>query len=187
MGLEIDWEEWSPGNFTTPGPVPVTSTPGPITTTGPANCAGDPNPTWAPETEIPIGLSCDASKIVGGQPAPQGRFPWQVNYSWGCGGTILNDRWILTAAHCCEAMQEHMVMVGDYHFDDPDVGEFQVEADMVIMHPDYKQHPDSNIANDVCLLRVPSLAANAPADCNGCYATACLPSQQPSNIIPGFL
>ena len=180
MGLEIDWEEWSPGNHTIstwPDTTPDT-TPGP-----PADCVGDPNPTWAPATDFPLGLSCqnEGSKIVGGTVAPQGRFPWQVNYSWGCGGTILNDRWILTAAHCCEAMQEHVVTIGDYHFNDADVGEFQLTAEQVIMHPDYGQHPDSGIANDVCLLKVPSLAANAPADCNGCYATACLPSHQPNH------
>merc|ERR1719476_294085 len=177
MGLDIDWEEWSLGNSTETTSEPVTGT------LPPQDCVGDPNPTWAPESEIELGLSCEAegSKIVGGQVAPQGRFPWQVNYSWGCGGTILNDRWILTAAHCCEGLAEHVLTIGDYHFNDPDVGEFQVTAEQVIMHPEYGLHPNSGIANDVCLLKVPSLSANAPADCNGCYATACLPSQPPNH------
>ena len=65
--MEIDWEEWSPGNFTTPLPptTPFDTTPGP-----PADCVGDPNPTWAPATEIDLGLSCqnEGSKIVGGTP-----------------------------------------------------------------------------------------------------------------------
>jgi len=49
-------------------------------------------------------------KIVGGKLAPIGAYPWQVSLgvSWiadpysahFCGGTVLSERWIITAAHC---------------------------------------------------------------------------------------
>ncbi len=49
-------------------------------------------------------------KIVGGQPADPGQFPWQVSLgvSWiasparahFCGGSIYSSTWIVTAAHC---------------------------------------------------------------------------------------
>ncbi|MGT2503615.1 serine protease [Bradyrhizobium guangxiense] len=49
-------------------------------------------------------------KIVGGTPAPQGAYPWQVSLSVSwiadpgrghfCGGSIYNASWIITAAHC---------------------------------------------------------------------------------------
>ena len=49
-------------------------------------------------------------KIVGGELAPIGAYPWQVSLgvSWiadpysahFCGGTVLSERWIITAAHC---------------------------------------------------------------------------------------
>ncbi|TDP97860.1 S1 family peptidase [Labedaea rhizosphaerae] len=38
--------------------------------------------------------------VVGGSRASQGEFPWMVRLSMGCGGSVLTDRVILTAAHC---------------------------------------------------------------------------------------
>jgi secreted trypsin-like serine protease len=54
--------------------------------------------------------SCDeersgkSNRIVGGQPAKPGQFPYMVSLQLGgwhfCGGSILNEWVILTAAHC---------------------------------------------------------------------------------------
>ncbi|MFF5443710.1 serine protease [Streptomyces sp. NPDC012888] len=41
--------------------------------------------------------------IVGGVRAAQGEFPWMVRLSMGCGGTLLTQQVVLTAAHCVGA------------------------------------------------------------------------------------
>ena len=51
------------------------------------------------------------SRIVGGEEAPIGAYPWLAllgfslrnsgtNIQWKCGGAIIGDKYILTAAHC---------------------------------------------------------------------------------------
>src|SRR5687768_11130509 len=56
---------------------------------------------------IPPALAEDTEMIVGGTPAPDGKYPWQVRlYSAMdddkglCGGSLISDQWVLTAAHC---------------------------------------------------------------------------------------
>ena len=54
--------------------------------------------------KVNVPLNEQANRITGGSPAARGQFPWQValviDNAWFCGGSLISDQWVLTAAHC---------------------------------------------------------------------------------------
>lgn len=90
-------------------------------------------------------------RIVGGVLEKQGGSPWQVlirradGYGF-CGGTLVSERWVVSAAHCFEETADH-VTVGDYDKQRPDPGEQQVKVQKVVLHPHFHLFTyDSDIA-----------------------------------------
>ncbi|VDI58579.1 enterokinase [Mytilus galloprovincialis] len=97
--------------------------------------------------------------IIGGTQAYKGQWPWVVAVRKGnnfiCGGTLISDRWVITAGHCVESVLSvpHMVSIatGTPLKDGRDGHVIRVSE--IIMNPDYNFIYKADIA--VLLLQMP--------------------------------
>lgn len=96
------------------------------------------------------------SKIINGENATSGKFPWQVyvrafsNRSASlCGGSILSNDFILTAAHCTKGYQKFEIGFGSNSLQSP---LFRVISFKKIEHAAF----DSKmLSNDIALIKLP--------------------------------
>lgn len=84
----------------------------------------------------------DTDRIVGGTDAGPHEFPWQASLrlfsSPVCGATILNDRWVVTAAHCIRYRYYfYKVLVGKNHLDRIESTEQSYSVSAIIVHPKF--------------------------------------------------
>ncbi|XP_051742649.1 prostasin [Ctenopharyngodon idella] len=99
------------------------------------------------------------TRIVGGQDAPAGAWPWQVslhrNGRHFCGGSLINNQWVLTAAHCFDDTSTSglTVYLGRQTQQGPNENEVSRGVAKIVKHPNYIS---SSHDNDITLLQLAS-------------------------------
>lgn len=118
-------------------------------------------------------------RIVGGENAQAHSWPWIVSLrkfqQHFCGGSLLNEEWVLTAAHCLTDTTDITVHIGVHQR--TSFGSQIRSINRVIMHPEYQSAPIR--VNDIALFRL-SASVRITMDDIG---RACLPRKTDYPIV----
>ncbi|XP_030242166.1 brachyurin [Drosophila navojoa] len=94
-------------------------------------------------------------RIIGGQRAAAGQFPWQVilkRDEWDdllCGGSIISNSWVLTAGHCAYGRSSLYLIFGSVELNPEEA--INMTATQLYVHPNY----NDKMNNDVALVQLP--------------------------------
>merc|ERR1712179_203697 len=124
------------------------------------------------------------SRIVGGGLADSGEWPWQVslqlrqffNFAHICGGSIINSKWVVTAAHCVDGQSRTSLRI-KAGVNTASSSDGQVKSiKTVIMHGQYSSST-GGYPNDIALLELDS-----PLTLNDFVKTVPMPSSKDQNF-----
>ncbi|XP_035665891.1 serine protease nudel-like [Branchiostoma floridae] len=110
-------------------------------------------------------LTSGQSRIVGGDTANRGAWPWQVQLKRTyfntpfCGGTLVAPEWVVTAAHCLDEDQPNewptlQILIGKHHLQHPEVADPDAivsSVQKVYLHEGYDDYTSDN---DIALVRL---------------------------------
>lgn len=121
------------------------------------------------------------TRVVGGMEAEPRAWPWQValissQESYNdqfCGGSVIHERWVLTAAHCVDGVSPDKIQVlaGTHDLEE---GGRRIDIAAIRMHPDYR---GDTLENDIALLEL--------ADPAGVDEAVALPDAERSAEVAG--
>ncbi|XP_054715091.1 venom peptide isomerase heavy chain-like [Uloborus diversus] len=126
------------------------------------------------------------NRIIGGNPTNPGQYPWMVSLQLEagessyhiCGAAILNENWIVTAAHCIDTVyvgrpETYFIYAGLHRLSTANAHTVRrYELSQIILHEDYKD--DDSYLNDIALLKTKQPIDIARS--NGYFNGICLPT-----------
>ncbi|XP_011185180.1 serine protease 1 [Zeugodacus cucurbitae] len=100
-------------------------------------------------------------RITNGKDAAEGQFPYQVGLSfssssggWWCGGSLIDNTWVLTAAHCTSGASSATVYLGATVRTNPKVSH-SVSSSAFVQHKSYNS---ITLSNDISLIKIPAVS-----------------------------
>uniref|UniRef100_A0A8C9R510 chymotrypsin n=1 Tax=Scleropages formosus TaxID=113540 RepID=A0A8C9R510_SCLFO len=97
------------------------------------------------------------TRIVGGQNAAPGSWPWQVSMRYQgshmCGGSLINNRWILSAAHCFTLISRWTMVLGLQTQQGTNPNAVSVSVSKITVNPNYNGNTHDN---DLALVQLSS-------------------------------
>ncbi|KAF7463134.1 Hypothetical predicted protein [Marmota monax] len=101
-----------------------------------------------------------SQRIVNGENAVPGSWPWQVSLQDSngfhfCGGSLINQYWVVTAAHCSVSPGRHFAVLGEYDRSSSTEPVQVLSISKAITHPSWNP---TTLNNDLTLLKLASPA-----------------------------